>query len=92
MSDTGWGIIFVLGVVAAIALIISIVVWQAFKTQQANATSRAAIAQDGAYRALAEEVTTATRKSAEEQERIFAELAELRGRLTAIEKLLREVG
>jgi cytoskeletal protein RodZ len=92
MSDAGWGIVFILGIVAAISLIASIWVWQVFRTQQANTASETVIAQDGAYRALAEEVTTATRKSAQEQERIAAELAEVRSRLAAIEKLLAEVG
>jgi hypothetical protein len=92
MSDTGWGILFLLGIIAAVALIISISVWQVFRTQQTHAASKVALTHDGAYRALAEETSLAIRKSTEQQERMAAELAELRARLTTVERLLKDVG
>lgn len=92
MGDTGWGITFLLGIIAAGSLIISIAVWQVFRTQQAQAASKVALSQDGAYRALAEETSVAIRKSAEHQERMSTELTELRARLTTVERLLKDVG
>jgi hypothetical protein len=47
--------------------------------------ARSAVAQDNAYRRLAEEV-------AETQQAVVAELAEVKQRLAAIDKLLRDVG
>ena len=92
MSDTGWGIVFLLGIIAAVALIISISVWQVFRTQQAEAASKVALTHDGAYRILAEETSLAVRKSTELQERMATELTELRARLTTVERLLKDVG
>jgi hypothetical protein len=75
-------------VVVAITLVVIIVVWQSMKSHNEAMTA----SHDGAYRALAEEATAAARKTAEAQERIAAELVEVRNRIAAIEKLLSEVG
>ena len=92
MSDQGWGIVFVLGIVAVLAVVAIVLVWQIFRTAQSKMQADAITARDHDYRQLASESTTAQQKIAEEQLRIADELAELRSRLTAIEKLLSEVG
>lgn len=92
MSDAGWGIVFLLGIIAAVALIVSIAIWQTFRTQQTESTSKVALTHDGAYRALVEETSIAIRKSLELQERMATELTELRSRLTTVERLLKDVG
>ena len=83
-------------VVAATATVIVFVVaivaiWQAFKTWQSRIATRGLVAQDEAYRKLAEEATAAQRKIADEQRRMAEDLAEVRSRLAAIEKLLHDV-
>jgi hypothetical protein len=90
MSGNVWALVFI--VVIAVALIVVIAVWQSLRSEQAATVARSATAHDDAYRTLAEEATTAARKSAEEQARITAELVEVRNRLAAIEKLLTDVG
>lgn len=92
MSDSGWGIVFVLGLAAIIAVVLVVVVWQVFKSGQTAMQTDAVVARDGEYRQLAAESTAAQQKIADAQQRIADELAELRSRVAAIEKLLSEVG
>lgn len=92
MSDAGWGIIFLLGIITSVAAIISITVWQGFRTQQTKTTSKVALTHDGAYRALAEETSATIRQYADQQARIASELGDLRNRLAKVEKLLSDVG
>ena len=42
MSGTGWAIIFALGATAAVAVVLVVVIWQAFRTWQTKLTARAA--------------------------------------------------
>ena len=76
-------------IVFAIAIV---AIWQAFKTWQAKVAARIAIAQDEAYRALAEQATVTQQALTEEQRRLAVEVAGVGERLSEIEKLLREVG
>lgn len=91
MSAEGWGITFILVLAALIALLIAIVLWQVFKTKQMNSTSRTAIAQDEAYRKLAEQATEAQERTAEELSKATAELTDLRTRVSELERILKEV-
>ena len=68
--------------------VIPLVVWQGFVTWR----TRASLARDDAYRKLAEQFAAEQRKAAEEQQKISEDLGDLRARVAAIEKLLREVG
>ena len=86
MMDAGealyiWLLFLLLGVIL-------LVVWQGFVTWRA----RASIARDDAYRKLAEQFSVAQQRTAEEQQKISDDLGDLRARVAAIEKLLREVG
>ena len=92
MSDQGWGIVFVLGIAAVLAVIVVVLVWQIFKTAQSKVQADAIAARDDGFRQLAAESTAAQQKIAEEQQRIADELSQLRSRVTAIETLLSEVG
>jgi hypothetical protein len=65
-----------------------VVVWQWFATRRA----RASVAREEAYRKLAEQAIAVQQRTAEEQQKISEDLGELRTRVSAIEKLLREVG
>ncbi|MGH2534567.1 MAG: hypothetical protein ACRDJW_20070 [Thermomicrobiales bacterium] len=82
---------FISAVVIAVMAAISVTVWQVTMTMRTRTAAKSAIARDEAYRGLAEQVATALTTTADEQERIADELTDLRGRLGAIEKLLREV-
>lgn len=75
-SDAGIAIAGILFVTT----VASIAIWQVFGTWRA----RMAVSREEAYRTLAQEASTA-------QQKIAAELAELRERVSAIERLLREV-
>ena len=92
MSDANAGILFVFGIAALIAVIIVALIWQIFRTAQTKTATEATFAQEEAYRTLAEQAVAAQRTIAEEQRTIAAEMAELRTRVAAMEKLLREVG
>ncbi len=54
--------------------------------------ARAKIAGDGAYRRLAEQATAAQAETASTLSAIQAAMADVRSRLTAVEKILKEVG
>ncbi len=86
MMDSGilMGIVVVvLATIILITLIIQVTgAWRA----------RGQIAQDSAYRELAETMAAAQADAKEALERQSAELAEIKTRLTAIEKLLHDVG
>lgn len=82
-SDAGIAIAGIL----FITTVASIAIWQIFGTWRA----RMAVSREDAYRALAQEATAAQQQIAAEQQKIAAALTELRERVSAIERLLREV-
>lgn len=65
--------------------------WQWFKMRQIRITGMAEIARDEAYRKLTEEAILTQQKMNENQRKMVEELSELRGCITRIEKILREV-
>jgi hypothetical protein len=75
-------LLFILITVIVVALL-----WQGFATYRA----RAILAREEAYRKLAEQASTAEQKAAQEQQKIAIALDDLRLRVAAIEKILREV-
>ena len=92
----GWGsVIMVAGsvllVVIAVAVIVGIIVYQSFKTKQQTIESRAQIAQEEAYRKLAEEATSIQNRTAAELHQLTEGMADLRVRVATIERMLREV-
>ncbi|MGI8643235.1 MAG: hypothetical protein ACR2LS_03860 [Thermomicrobiales bacterium] len=92
MTDGAWGVVFVSIAVVATAALLAVIVYEVHKTTRSRITSSAVMAQDAAYRELAEQATAAQRGVAEQQQKIIEELAALGSRVGAIEKLLREVG
>lgn len=88
----GWGsVMLVVGGMALTFGIAAIVIWQVFKTRQATIESRATIAREEAYRKLAEESTSIQNRTAAELSHLTEGIADLRVRVTNIERLLREV-
>ena len=88
MNAEAWGMIFVLGLLALITVLIVVFIWQVFATSRA----RASAAREEAYQKLAERSVEAQERTAGEQQKISEDLSDLRARVAAIEKLLREVG
>lgn len=89
-SDWGGVVTAVAGIMMIIVLT-GILIWQVFKTMQTRMTTQAVIAQDQAFRDLAERATSAQESIAAETTRISADINEIKARVAAMEKLLREV-
>lgn len=88
MNAEAWGMIFVLGLLTLTTVLLVVFIWQIFATSRA----RASAAREEAYQKLAERATAAQESTAQEQQKISEDLRDLRTRVAAIEKLLREVG
>ncbi|MPZ23724.1 MAG: hypothetical protein GEU28_09295 [Dehalococcoidia bacterium] len=88
----GWGsVALVVGSTLVVLLIVGALLWQLIKTLQTRMTTQAEIARDGAFRRLAEESTATQRQFIEQQESVVSDMSDVKARLAAIEKLLREV-
>lgn len=85
------GMGFVLFILTLITIVAVVVISQVLKTSRAKAASMAEIARDEAYRKLAEKAVSAQQMIAGEQQRISKDLAEMKGSIQAMEKMLREV-
>lgn len=89
---SGWGsVFFTLGMMTIFALVGTVLIWQIFRTRQATIESRAHIAQEEAYRRLAEEMTSVQKRTASELDQLTEGIADLRVRVASIERMLREV-
>ena len=64
MSETGWGIVFVLGMTAAVTVVLVVLIWQAFRTWQVKAVAGPGAADDEAYRRIAAQVAAVRRETA----------------------------
>ena len=69
-------------------IIIVVALVKVFTTYRAKSN----IMREEAYRKLSEQATAAEQKAVEEQKKITEALEDMRARLAAIEKMLREVG
>lgn len=85
------GMGFVLVILTLITIVAVVVVTQLLKTSRAKAASMAAVTRDEAYRQLAGEAVSVQRQIVEAQQQIGRDLAEMKERLAAIEKMLREI-
>lgn len=82
-----FGMFFVLGILALSTIVIVVVIWQSFLTRRA----RMSVEREEAYRKLAEQATASQQKTAIEEQKIAEGVEELRVRVAAIEKILRDV-
>jgi uncharacterized MAPEG superfamily protein len=73
--------------IVAVSVIIVVLLWQGMSVAKTQMASD----QTEQYRKLAEQATTAEQKAADEQQKIAEALDDMRTRLAAIEKLLRDV-
>lgn len=88
MTDSQIGVIMGATVLTLGTIVLVTVIIQFAATWRA----RAAMARDEAYRGLAEQAVTARTAAAALDQKLAEELADVRTRLTAIEKMLKEVG
>jgi len=88
----GWGsVMLVVGGMVLTFGLVAMLIWQIFRTRQATIESRATIAHEEAYRKLAEEATSLQNRTAAELGHLTEGMADVRVRVTNIERLLREV-
>jgi len=78
------GMGFVLIILALITILAAIIVSQVLKTTRAKMASMAQVTRDEAYRKLAEEAVSA-------QQKMALDIADMKERIAAIEKMLREI-
>ena len=89
---SGWGsVFFVLGIMFIVAIVATVLIWQIFRTRQATIESRERIAQEEAYRRLAEEMTSIQKRTTAELDQLTEGMADIRVRVASIERMLREV-
>lgn len=74
-------------IIAAVTVVVVVVLWQGMSVAKTEIGGR----QASKYEKLAEEVAESSQKVAVAQEKTAEALEDIRTRLTAIEKLLREV-
>lgn len=89
----GWGsVAFVTTIVTLVALIVALLIWQLFRTKQVRTAAEVSIAQEAAYKKLAEQVADAQTRTAGELAVIRESVTDLRTRVATIERMLAEVG
>ncbi|WP_031516550.1 hypothetical protein [Desulfofalx alkaliphila] len=86
------GMGFVLFILTLITIIAVTAISQISKNIRAKNAGIAEAARDEAYRKLAEESISAQQKMVEKQENMANDIADIKARISAIEKMLREVG
>lgn len=82
------GITFVLVLATLGVVLLTVVIWQLFVTWRA----RAALAREDEYRKLAERSIATQEQIAQELARAVEGLSDVRGRVTEMERMLKEVG
>ncbi|HQE23991.1 MAG TPA: hypothetical protein PLM20_08830 [Syntrophomonadaceae bacterium] len=85
------GMGFVLFILTLLTIIIVVVVSQLFKTSRAKAASKAQITRDEAYRKLADEAISFQKQMTENHQQLTQDISEMKDRINAIEKMLREI-
>jgi hypothetical protein len=77
----------IIAIIVAVTVIFVVILWQGMSIAKTDN----ALNQTEQYRKLAEQAASVEQKTADEQQRIAEALDDMRTRLTAIEKLLRDV-
>jgi len=88
MSNALAGMIMGAFVLSLITIVVVVVLWRGMEVARTQMKSD----KDADFRKLAETAASSQQEAASEQKKIRATLDEIRDRLTAVEKLLREVG
>jgi TolA-binding protein len=76
---------------ALVIVIVSVLIWQIFRTGQVAISSDATSKRDASFAQAIADATAAQNTTAHRLAELSEEIKELRGRVTAMEKLLQEV-
>jgi hypothetical protein len=87
VDEAAWGNLFAVIAIIVIAAVLIVIIWQVFSTRRATAT----LVRDDAYRKLAERTTAAHEQIVQELSAASEELADLRGRVAEIERMMKEI-
>ncbi|MDQ2653290.1 MAG: hypothetical protein M3Z20_09610 [Chloroflexota bacterium] len=88
----GWGSdLLVVSVTSLVLVLVGVLIWQLFKTYQTKLAVDAHVAQEAAYRALAEQSARAQEHAAEQLSLVHENVAQLNTRVSSIERLLKDV-
>lgn len=92
-NEIDWtGVIFGVTFGFGFLVLMTILIVVGVRTWASNKQAAAALARDDAFRKLAESYDSLLQRTAVAQQATAADLAELRGSVTQMEKLMREVG
>jgi hypothetical protein len=87
VDEAAWGNLAGMTVIIMVAAILIVIIWQVFATRRATA----ALVRDDAYKKLAERATAAHEQIVQELSAASTELADMRGRVAEIERMMKEV-
>lgn len=87
MNQASWGNVIVIVFLVVVAAILIVIIWQHFATRRATA----ALLREDEYKKLAERGTAAQEHIAQELRAASEELADLRGRVAEIERMMKEI-
>lgn len=88
----GWGSdLLVVSVTTLVLVLVGVLIWQVFKTYQTRLAVDAHVAQEAAYRTLAEQSTRATEHVAQQLALLQENVAQMTMRVSYIERLLKDV-
>lgn len=85
------GMGFVLFILTLITIIAVVMVSQLLKTSRAKTAAMAQITRDEAYRKLAEKSIEFQKQLSENHKQVVQDVSEMKDRINAIEKMLREI-
>lgn len=89
----GWGsVILVCGVVFLVFAIAALFLWQGMKDGRERMMFEVSNERDDLFRKLADRATASQEQFAETQLQITREIADMRQRIAAMEKMMKEVG
>lgn len=91
MTDTAWDYIFVLWLLTIVGAVLCVVSWQITATVRANQQVRARAQLEFSYREVAERAVSAQEDIAAQMTVLHEHVADLRARVSSIERMMREV-
>lgn len=91
MTDTAWDYIFVLWLLTIVGAVLCMVSWQINSTIRSNRQARTREQLEFSYREIAERAVLAQEDVAAQMKVLHEHVADLRARVTSIERMLREV-
>lgn len=88
MDQASWGNVIAIVFLIVIAAILIVIIWQVFATRRATA----ALLREDEYKKLAERGTAAQERIVQTLAAASEDIADLRGRVAEMERMMKEVG